>query len=80
VTWCDGDPIGEPCPRVRCDGNIVYNGNYFCDACGHGVGFNQDRLLGLIRYRASRGDDTEREESYLDSEHLELWREERAGG
>jgi hypothetical protein len=70
-----GDPIGEACPKKRCEGQIVYNGSYFCDVCGHGVSGSQERLLGLIRYRRSQGSDTTREELYLDADHkLELAR------
>jgi hypothetical protein len=28
-----GDPTETPCPRSNCYGQIVYNGNYFCDTC-----------------------------------------------
>jgi len=54
-----GDPTGVPCPNKRCDGQILYNGNYFCenydwDAPDGWIHRNPQAYRNLMDYRARR--------------------------
>ena len=43
------EPVGLPCPAKRCDGEIVYNGNYFCSRWG-------DTCYWALSHNARNGD------------------------
>jgi hypothetical protein len=58
-TAAGGDPTGVNCPNARCDGQVVYNGNYFCEnldwTAPEGWIYENPRAYrNLMNYRARR--------------------------
>lgn len=58
------DPTGVPCPKRGCPGEVVYNGNYFCELLPHRecdwaapenwLQMHPEAYAGLMEYRARR--------------------------